>query len=314
MNKRFVTFIILIFTCFNAYPFLIWSPKTGKWKDPLSTPQGSPQAQLKEGLEFFNTGDYKRALKEFSKMKSYYPDAFEAAEAQYYIARCFERLNNHYRAFSEYEKLIRTYPNSKRIQEAVKNQYYIGEYLSETKEKRFLGVPLSVLNEHPAVEVFETIAETSPYSEYAPKALYKLGLFLLERSRYDEAKDAFSKLIDSYPDNELVDSAKYHLALSSSKSSAGSDYDKTAISDARQRLEEVIEKNPQSDVSKEAREKVKAIKDKEAQKDFDTALFYEKQDKINSARIYYQSVIDNYPQTDYAVKAREKIRVLEQAR
>jgi len=266
--------------------------------------------QLKAALNYFDAEDYKRALTEFKKLLAYYPDAREAAEAQFYKARCYEGLNHHYQAFKEYQRLIARYPNSMRIQEATERQYKIGEWFLTWKGKRLLGVPLNVFSDHPAIEIFTKIVEVVPYSEYAPKSLYKLGTLFVNLSRYDEAKEAFQRLIDNYPKSEWAEAAKYQLALSSSKSSLAAEYDQSATQEARVRFEEFLRKHPDAKISQEASKELSALKERQAKNNFDTAVFYEKQKRFQSALIYYQIVVDNYPESEVAELAKEKIESL----
>ncbi len=310
MRKIGVIFLIFLGVCGGVYPFWIWSPKTGKWKNPSYSPYSSPGAQLQSGLKLFLDKKYKRALKEFKKVIAYYPDAKEAAEAQYYKGRCLEELGHLYEAFLAYQKLITTYPNSKRIQEAVEREYRIGEYFMNRKVKHFMGVPLTLAAEDTAIDIFQKIVDTSPSSPYAPRALYSIGVRLNKLGRYGEAQEIFKKLIEDYPDSELVEEAKYQMAIASSKVSMGPDYDQTSVQQARRQLEEFIQRHPDVNPPEDITSKIKKLKEDEAKKVYDTALFYEKQGKTKSALIYYRSVVDEYSDTSWAQVAKEKIKVL----
>jgi TolA-binding protein len=200
--RKIFIFAFLVFFSFNAYSFWIWSPKTQKWKNPKYSPLATPFLQFKEAEKYFNEKLYKEAHREFKKLLINYPDSKEAAEAQYYLGRCLEEMNQPYAAFLEYQKVIESYPNSKRINEIVEREYNIGEYFLNREPKKWLGVSLYDLVEHPSIEILRKIVDKTPYSPCAPKAQYKLGLLFMQLGRYEEAKDAFQKVIDSYPENK----------------------------------------------------------------------------------------------------------------
>ena len=311
--KRIIILVIwLILATFDSYSFWIWSPKKDKWLNSAAAYSG-PIQELKGAMGYFDKHKYKHALKEFMKLIKRFPDSKEAAKAQYYIAVCFENVKNPYRAFLEYNKLVTTYPNSNRIQDAVAAEFRIGTEFLSWKEKRLLGVPLSLFEDHPSVEIFNKIVETSPYSEYAPRALYKLGVFLMEHSRNEEAKEAFKRLIDNYPDSEFAAKARYRLALAISSSVPGPDYDQSGISEAYRRLEEISLGNKQNGKeAKSASKEMKVIRTQEAEKDFDIASFYEKQNKFKSALVYYRIVVDKYGDTSFAETAKRKIEILKE--
>ncbi len=310
MRKTTVLLIAGLVFFGNAYSFWIWSPKTKQWKNPKYAPLATPFLQLKEAEKYFQEGNYKEAYTSFKKIILHYSDAQEAAEAQYYLGRCLEGLKKPYQAFLEYERLIDSYPNSQRINEAVERQYKIGEYFLNRQPKQWLGVSLYDFVEHPSIEIFKKIVEKVPYSSYAPNAQYKLGLLFLQLGRYEEAREAFQKLIDNYPESQWATPAKYQLAIATAKSSFGIDYDSTNLKEAERRLDEFIKKHPEAQISLEATEHLKELRNREAKKNFEIASFYEKQERYASALVYYKLVAEKYADTDYYLFALEKIKDL----
>ncbi len=306
-RKISVIFIFTFFIILQTYPFWIWSPKTQKWKNPRYSALATPKLQLEKAMGFFKKEKYSLALREFKKILVHYPDAWEASEACYYIGRCWEELKRPYQAFLAYHKLVTSYPNSKRIQEVIEREYKIGEYYLNREPKKWLGISIYDLVEHPSIEIFRSIVEDAPYSKYAAPSLYKLGLILTKLGRFDEAKEAFQKLVDTYPESEWVEAARYQLALVSVKVSGGSEYDDSARKEAMMGFKEFLEKHPDAEVSSEAEKYLKRLREEEAKKYYNIAEFYEKQRKYNSAIIYYNLLLKRFPQSEYASKAKEKL-------
>ena len=308
--RRILIVLLLCTFSLSAYPFWIWSPKTQKWKNPRYSPLATPYLQYKAAEKYFDNKQYKEASKEFKKLLTHYPDSKEAADAQYYLGRCLEALNNPYQAFLEYHKVIDSYPNSKKINEVVEREYQIGEYFLNREPKKWLGISIYDLTEHPSLEIFKKIVEKAPYSTYAPQAQYKLGLLLMQLGRYDEARDAFQKVIDTYSDSEWVSPSKYQLAIATSKASFGADYDSTSIQEATKRLDEFVKKHPDADISPQAQKQLKELRDREAKKNYDIAQFYEIQGRYASALIYYKVVVDKYSDSGFYQNSEAKIREL----
>jgi len=310
MKKGIFIFFVLFLFIFNAYPFWIWSPKTKKWTNPKYSPLVTPFLQFKEAEKYFEEKSYKEAYNSFKKVVIHYPDAQEAAEAQYYMGRCMEELKKPYQAFLEYQKVIDKYPNSKRINEIIERQYNIGEYFLNVPSKKWLGISIYDFVEHPSIEIFKKILEKSPYSNYAPVAGYKLGILFLQLSRYDEAKEIFEKVIDNYPESEWAIASKYQIAVAASKANPMPGYDSTDLKDAEKRLDEFVKKHPNLDISEEAKSQLVELREREAKKNFDIAKFYEKQKKYNSAIVYYSIIIENYYDTKYYKLAEERVKYL----
>jgi len=311
MRKSIILLILLLFS-FDAYPFWIWSPKTQEWKDPKYSALATPYLQYKQALKYFEEEQFKEAYQEFKKLLVHYPDAKEAAEAQYYLARCLEKFDKPYDAFLEYQKLIDSYPNSQRINEVVEREYNIGEYFLNKEHKEWLGLSLYDFVEHPSIEIFARIVNKVPHSEYAPRAQYKLGMILFQLGRYEESRKAFQKVIDNYSDSEWATPAKYQLALATSQAFSGADYDSSYLQEATNRLDEFIKEHPEAKISSEAEDQLKILRNKEAKKIFDTGQFYENQDQYKSSIIYYKKVAKNHPNSDYYDLAVERVEELEE--
>ena len=309
MKKAFLIVCMLVLTC-DAHAFWIWSPKTQEWKNPENSPLATPTLQLQKALKLFHEGANKAALKEFHKLLVHYPDSQQAAEAQYYTGRVWEELKNPYQAYLEYQKVIDVYPNSKRIQEIVERNYHIGEYFFNREPSSWLGISLYELVEHPSLEIFRKIIEDTPYSEYAPAAQYKLGVLLAKLERYNEAKETFQQLLDNYPESEWAEAAKYQLALTSVQSSSGVQYDDTFRQEAIEQFEDFLKAHPDTQLAEGAQKQFRVLRNEEAKKQFETAEFYERQRKVQSALLYYNLVIENFPDTDYAEQAKKKVEDL----
>ncbi len=258
----------------------------------------------------FEESRYKEAYAEFKKLLTNYPDAKEAAEGQYYLGRALEKMDKSYEAFLAYQQLIDSYPNSQRINEVIEREYNIGEYFLNREHKKWMGISLYDFVEHPSIEIFSKLVSKAPYSEYAPRAQYKLGIILFELGRFDEARDAFQKVVDNYSDSEWAAPAKYQLAIATAKAFPGADYDSSYLKEATTRLDEFIKNHPEAQISAEAKDQLKVLRNREAKKNFEIGQFYENQNRYQSAIIYYQKVVDNYPDSDYYGSSSEKIQEL----
>ena len=309
--KRILLITALFLSIFagnNSYAFWIWSPKTQQWKNPKYSPLATPKLQFEKAKKLFSAKDYKNAYTEFKKILVNFPDSRQAAKAQYYLGRCLEGLKKPYYAFLEYKKVVNSYPNSSRINEIIRREYKIGMYYLNRPRKKWMGIDLNDLFEHPSIEIFRQIVESAPYSDYAVKAQYKLGILYKELARYDEAKDAFQQLIENYPESEWAPAAKYQLALCTAKAAPGVAYDASLTKEAIQEFREFVAKHPDAKLSKEAEKQMAQLRNKEAKKSFDIAEFYEGQDLHKSALIYYKFVRDNYPRSKWAALAIDKIK------
>lgn len=309
--RRIILCLCIIFALSvnPAYPFWIWTPKSGKWVNPKNLPKDTPKAQFDYAKSFYEEKKYEEAIREFKKLVRAYPKSFEASESQYYLGLTEEERGNLYEAYLAYQKVIDKYPFSERIKEIIEKEYAIAEKFIAGYKRKALGMTLPV--EDPSIEILTKVVENSTYGPLASKAEYKLGLVLKGLQRYYEAEDAFNKVVSNYPDSEWVEPSKFQIAACRAAVSRGPDYDQGAMQEAKQKFEEFVKEHPDAVLSKEAENNIDKLKEKEAAASYNIAVFYEKQKAYKAARIYYENVMNNYSGSTWAVKALERTQLME---
>ena len=314
MKRIILISITIISICAtNASAFWIWTPETNKWINPKYAVKETPKEQLEYGLEFFNVQEYKKAINELEKLLKHYPRAMEAPKAQWYIGESFEKMNKPYKAFQEYQKIIGKYPFSDLSPVVVERQYKIGEKMLLTPSTNHFVTTLTG-GEYDVIDVFRTVIKNAPYGNYAAVSQYKIGLYLAEKKMYSEARDGLEKVINDYPDSEWVKAARYQIALVDVERSVGPAYDQKITQAAAEEFEDFIKTYPDAQLSQKARSEIAQLREKEAENNFLVAEFYQKQKDYESAKIYFSSIIDEFPASLWAVKSLEQIKIIEKKR
>jgi len=292
-----------------AYAYWIWTPKTGKWINPKSMVKPDPKEQFSFAKVLYDQNKYEDAKREFKKLLKAYPKSLEASESQYYLGLIEEARGNLYEAYQALQKVIDKYPFSERIQEIIAREYKIGEAFISGLKRKSLGLNLPVDN--PAIEILAKVVENSTYGPLASAAQYKLGLVLAGLMRYYEAEEAFNKVISNYPNSEWVAAAKFQIASCRAAVSRGSDYDQGSTQEAKQQFEEFVKEHPETKLSGDAEKNINQLREKEAESNYNTGSFYEKQKAPESAKIYYNDTINNYHDSVWAAKALERLEIME---
>jgi outer membrane protein assembly factor BamD len=292
-----------------AYSYWIWTPKSGKWVNPKTSVRPSPKEQFEFAKALYESKSYEEAKREFKKILQNYPKSVEAADGQYYLGVINEEQGDLYEAYKAYQKVIDKYPFSEKIAQINEREFKIAERFMAGEKRKGWGTNLAA--ENPAVEIFSKVVENSPYGPLAAKSQYKLGLILKSMARYYEAEEAFNKVITNYPDSEWVVAAKFQLASARASVSRSPDYDQGATREAKEKFEELIRDNPDIKLSEEAQKNIKDLSEKEAQSNYNIARFYEKQNNYSSAKIYYNDIINNNPDSIWAAKSLERLKILE---
>jgi outer membrane assembly lipoprotein YfiO len=302
--------IYILATAAPAFCYWIWTPQTKKWVNPKYAPKDTPKEQLMYAMDFFEAKDYRKALGEFKKIISYYKRSEAASEAQYYIGRCYENLGSPYAAFEAYQKVIDDYPFTQRTNEIIERQFEIGEKLNKGETSKVLGMSFKVMPEQ-TIEVYKKVVANGPYSKYAPIAQYRIGELYKRIEFYDEARYAFQKVVEDYPSSDIAPDAKFQLALCTSLASGKSGYDQKLAEEATKEFEEFAKTHPDSELVKKALEEKRQLIEKRADSYLKIARFYERIGKYGSAYIYYNKIVDEFPEASIAPQALERLKVLE---
>jgi len=302
-------FILFIMTA-PAFGYWIWTPESGKWENPKHSAKDTPEDQSAYALKLYGEKNLKDALKEYKKLLKYYPLSKEAPAAQYYIGRIMEELDNPYEAFKAYQKVIDTYPYTELVDDVIEREYKIADAFFLGKKMKIIG-KWQIPAKDKAIEIFKAVADNAPYGKYADLAKFKAGLCFKDIEDYSSAILMFKDLIDRYPNSEVIDKARFQLAECSKLMSVKPAYDQTPTTLAREEFEDFLKKHPDSEMAEDAKDVIDKLRLSEAENAYKTAEFYETRKAPESAVIYYKDIVKNYPGTEWAKKAQERLNELE---
>lgn len=151
-----------------------------------------------------------------------------------------------------------------------------------------------------AIEDFSLIKVMFPGTDVIEKAQFYTAESYFNQKEYLLAAYEYDNFLKSHPLSAFLPQARYKLALTyynlSPKYSLDQEFTRQAINE----FLGYIEQFPQDKNIHNAEEKVKELRNKLAYKDLVTAENYMKLDNNRSAAVYFQSVYDNYLESDYA--------------
>ncbi|MCX7761756.1 MAG: outer membrane protein assembly factor BamD [Candidatus Kryptonium sp.] len=154
-----------------------------------------------------------------------------------------------------------------------------------------------------AIEDFKYILIQYPGSAVADDAQFYLAECYYNRGEYLLASSEYENLIRGYPSSEYVPVSRYKLGLCYYNLSPKSELDQTYTYKAIDALQGFIEYHPTSEYVQDAEKKIIELVNKLAKRDYETGLFYMRREFYKAAMIYFDSVIEKYPDSDYLEKA-----------
>ena len=313
MKNRKVLFLLLFLfvRAFSAHAAWVWSPESGKFVNPEGSVQGTAEEDFDYAMKFYREKNLKEAAEKFHQILKKYPSARIAPEAYYRLGTIYEETGDTLKGFKTYKTLIETYPQSDRFSEVIEREFSIGNLFFAGKKAKLAG--LEILPSLPrAVEVFEHIVKSAPYSTYGDQAQFQLGLSYKKWNHYAEAVTAFQTLIDQYSKSSLLDKARFQLAETSFLRSSAEFRDQRVLDDASKEVDKFMNRYPgaEHESSEKAAKLRQAIDEKNSEKNYRIGLYYEKEKYLESAFIYYSDAAKKYPDTKWGQKAAERLKAL----
>jgi outer membrane protein assembly factor BamD len=150
---------------------------------------------------------------------------------------------------------------------------------------------------------FENLIYAYPGNTVIDTAQFYLAMCYYNRKDYGLAAGEFNRLLASYPASAFADDAQYYVGMSHYKMSPKYSLDQTESYQAIDEFNQLFSNYPGSPLVKEARERVRELENKLAEKAFKAGELYLKMGNYKSALTYFSYVRDNYPATDWAVKS-----------
>ena len=179
----------------------------------------APVARFLVGETYFRSKEFEKAVPEFESFVSLYPGNQIADLGQYRLARSyFEQMPTLVRdqkittqALTEFQKLIRLYPESRYAPDAIVKIEACRLRLAQ-KELWVAAYYVSQGKYESALPRFDTVIKDYGRTQAAPEAFYQKADVLIRLGRSDEAASLLKRLVDEFPASEWTRRARERQA------------------------------------------------------------------------------------------------------
>ncbi|MCF7708898.1 MAG: outer membrane protein assembly factor BamD [Verrucomicrobia bacterium] len=270
-------------------------------------------AQLEVAQQAFENEDFRLAAKAAKRIVERWPYSDFAPDAQFLLARCYENRDRDERAFKEYQKLIKNYPNNERFEQALKAQFEIANRFLNGQWFKVWGLVPLYPSMKKTADMYKQIIENGPYSEYAPLAQLKIGQAHENSSEYIKAAEAYNKAADIYHNMpDIAADANFKAGLAFKEQARAAEYDQSLAGKAIAAFTDFTTLFPSDPRVEEAEAYITELQTEQARGFFKIAKFYEKRQKLLGALIYYNEVVIKSPDSTYAQEAKINIQKLQE--
>ncbi len=154
-----------------------------------------------------------------------------------------------------------------------------------------------------AAKKFAEVERRYPYSRWASKAILMQAFSQYQRNDYDKAIAAAKKFLALHPGHKDAPYAHYLIALSLYEQIGDVKRDVTAAKKAREALELVVNRFPETRYAADAKRKLKAVEDHLAGKEMEVGRYYLERGNYLAAINRFKKVITDYQTTAHVPEA-----------
>lgn len=308
--------LLLTFFLFGsvARADLVWSPQSG-WRVEGGVLSGLLGEDGRKATDLMNkartaedAGNYGRAAKSYERVGKRYGNSVYAPEAFYRAARMRLQRKQYYKAHENFQQVVGRYPNYTRFNEIIGEQYRIASAMLDGARNRIWGIIPGFANREKAIEYFEILLLTAPYSDYAPLALMNIARAHQRLGQDEEAIDALDRMINTYPQSLLTPDAYLKLAQTHASLVEGPYYDQASTREAVTYFEDFMILFPSDGGVSSAEKGLGDMKRVLAEIKMRIGDFYfYKRSNYTAARVFYNEAITVFPDSTVATKAREQL-------
>jgi outer membrane protein assembly factor BamD len=297
---------------------LVWEPKSG-WRVEGSALSGLTGAEGRNALDLMNKAraseenkSYGSAIKAYTKIARRYPNSVYAPEALYRSGTLHLARHEYTKAFDDFQQVIGRYPNTKRFNDIIGEQYRIASALLDGARNRSWGWFPGFRAREKALGYFETILVNAPYSDYAPLSLMDIAIGHQRLGNHPEAIDALDRMINTYPQSLLAPDAYLKIAQIHATLVDGPYYDQAATKEAITYFTDFMLLFPADGKIAAAEQGLDGMKTMLAESKMRIGDFYfYKRDNFTAAKVFYNEAITAYPESAVANRAKQKLAEVE---
>ncbi len=298
----------------NAHA-LLWGllGNDDQWRtqDPrFQSEQASPI--MDKALELEQEGRLSNARSMYEKVWKKYPASDSAAEALYHSGKISMKMHKWKAALKAYNVLVQAYPESSHFNDVISDYFEIAGAYEEGRDIHYLWF-FKYKDKSKAVQVYETIVQVAPYSDYAPISLMRVAMLHRRDRLRVQAIDTLDRIINNYPNSMTAADATLLLADFLSMEVDGPEYDQGATRESMSYYRDFTTLYPNNPAIKEAEEGIARNRETYAQSKLILGeFFFNYRDDYSSAAVFFNDTITIAPESKSADKAREYIAIIDQ--
>jgi len=278
----------------------------GQWQQTAGSKDEEFLLRVAEVKKLVDMGQPQKVRDAAKRLKADFPEIAGADFNSFIEAEVLLARGKLTKAVKQYDTFLDDYPASPLRDAALEREFGIAsDYLNGRKKQVLLIFWLNGFDE--GVKMMEKISDRTGIADIAKRSLITVAQSYEKRHKYNEAYLKWSEVSSRWPTGQTGKDALLAMARTKYSSFRGPEYDGAGLISAKSYYENFKLRYPQEAQQMQTDEILSKIGEQMAEKQLGIAKYYERTGSIEPANMYYQMVVDNWPDTKAALSAREKL-------
>ncbi len=257
-----------------------------------------------------DAGKTSSAIKQYDKMANKYPYSPSAAQARFRQAELLEQQGDIQKSFEAYEKFISRYQSSELYSKALEREARIAQSAADGDVKLSFAGLKTRLSIEKTVEMLDSVRDNAPRSNTSAKAQFTIGELYQGQKDPKKAIEAYRKLVSDQPESSYAPEALFRIGLVLMEEADRGNRNQATLELSKEAFSDYLIQYPGHSRNAEARKLSGQIVGREINRTLDIAEFYDKSGKTESAKIYYREVLKQAASGNAHDKAKSRLKAL----
>lgn len=250
------------------------------------------------------------AIRNYDRVATRHPFAPSAPQARFRQAELLEQRGDVIKAFDAYQQYIDRFSGSGLYATALSRQAQMAQSAADGDVKSgFLGMRTRLSLDR-TVKMLETIRDNAPQSKTASKAQFTIGELYESRKKPTEAVAAYRSLVRDQPDAPEAPGALFRVGEILLTQADSGNRNQATLDLAREAFNDYMIQYPRHAKNADARRRISEIRNRNLERTYETAAFYERTGQTEAAKVYYRELVRDAKSGELHDKARARLREL----
>ena len=283
-----------------------WLLQNGVWVPLVAPNPNTPPGQVAEMIHELNSGRPQRIPKLARRWITANKNNPLAPEVLLLRGDAYNAMGEKYTALFAYEDLLDNYPTSPLYGPCLRREYNIACAFLRGYKRKFLGLRILPVTGD-ALELLRRIQDRQRGSPLAELAGIRVADYYYSDARFNRAFQSYQDFLRRYPYSQFVIKATIMEVQCLLATFRGVKFDLTPLRNADAQLETLTQEYPHYSHLLQVKALEERIYQIEGHKELEIARFYIRFSKPSAARYYYNRVINDWPDTQWAKIAKKEL-------